>query len=160
IRKTRATGGLYRVRPANWSPPADPCGLKLNWPELPDPELVKLLGDARPVVRERAQARLVARGAAAIPPLAKGLNEPASVSVQQQVIGALARIEQPAALPPLRQVLEGNTEDTLIPAARALGLRRDKAAAAALQRLLKHKSPHVRHAAADALARCGNADSP
>ena len=52
IRKVRATGGIYRVRPARAAAPADPWGLKIDWTKAAAEELTRLLDDGRPAVRD------------------------------------------------------------------------------------------------------------
>jgi putative heme-binding domain-containing protein len=64
-----------------------------------------------------------------------------------------------AALPPLRKALGEADPDIAATAARGLGRRRDREAAAALTRLLDSAAPQVRLAAAEALAHCGTRDS-
>ena len=59
----------------------------------------------------------------------------------------------------LRAKLDSDDTDTAALAARVLAVRRDRGAAAALARLLKADAPHVRLAAAEALARCGSPET-
>ncbi len=157
VRKSQARGGIYRVRPTDWTPPADPLGLRIAW-GVTEPELAKLLGETRPAVRHRAGQALSRRGKAAVPALESVLKGDASVPVKQQALWALARIEDESALTPLRAVLIGRDPELLIPAARAAGLRRDRLAAPALVRLLTGELPATRLAAAEALARCGRVE--
>src|SRR3954469_8967030 len=65
IRNSPATGGVWRVRREGAKPVKDPRGLKIEWAGAAPAELARLLRDARPVVRERAQRELGNRGAAA-----------------------------------------------------------------------------------------------
>ncbi len=154
VRDSHARGGIYRVRPAKWSAPDDPWGRKVDW-AAGERELTKLLGDSRPAVRDRAGQELSHRGAAAVPALEAMLTGNAPTPIKQTALWALARIEDAAALPPLRRTCESREPELLIPAARALGLRRDRQSATSLAGLLVAESPAVRLAAAEALARCG-----
>ncbi|MCI0456573.1 MAG: HEAT repeat domain-containing protein [Gemmataceae bacterium] len=158
IRKVRAPGGIYRVRPMGAKPVVDPLGLKIQWGKAPVRELAGLLADRRPLVRDRAQRTLAARGKEAVPALA-GLLDGSAVNVKQQALWALTGIEDTAALPSLRKALRDSEPDVAITAARAIALRDDRTAAPALERLLRSPAAPVRLAAAQALARCGTSKS-
>jgi putative membrane-bound dehydrogenase-like protein len=157
IRTAPAEGGIWRLRRKGAPRSRDAWGRGLDW-RGPPAALVEALGDERRVVRARAVDLLVARGQAAIPRLAQRLGEPtASVLVKEQALAALARIDAPAALVPLRAQLAGaGTPELTAAAARLLGTRRDGAAAPALARLLDRPESFVRLAAAEALARSGS----
>jgi glucose/arabinose dehydrogenase len=157
IRKTRAPGGIYRVRPVKAAPLDDPWGLKIDWPQTPVDRLAALLADRRPVVRDRAQRVLSARGKPAIAPMVALLEGPAAPRTKQLALWALSAIAEDAALPPLRRALRA-ADDLAITAARTLALRRDRSAAPELARLLTAEPP-VALAAAQALAHCGDAQS-
>jgi putative membrane-bound dehydrogenase-like protein len=155
IRKVRAPGGIYRVRAIVAKPVEDPLGLKIDWAGAAVTRLAGLLGDRRPLVRDRAQRTLSARGKAAVVALAAVLDGKSSVSVKQQALWALAGVGDPAALPPLRRALTDAEPDVVATAARCLALRKDREAAAALAALLGAPAAQVRLAAAQALAHCG-----
>jgi putative heme-binding domain-containing protein len=159
IRKTRAPGGIYRVRPAHGPAVADPWGLQVDWPALSERQLVQLLGDRRPMVRDRAQRTLSSRGRSAVAPLAAALGGPGYRTAKQHAIWSLAAIADGAALVPLRRALHDADPDVVTPAARVLGLRQDRASAPDLCRLLTSEAPPVRLAAAEALTHCGDARS-
>src|SRR5262245_6766189 len=159
IRKVRAAGGIWRVRRAGAAPPADPWGLKEDWAGATPDRLCGLLADPRPAVRDRARRTLAARGRTAVAPLAAGLKRSAHTAYRQQAIWALAGVSDASALPPLRQALDLSDPDAAITAARALAARTDRGAAGALVRMLEAQALPVRFAAAEALARCGNAAS-
>jgi putative membrane-bound dehydrogenase-like protein len=157
IRKSPATGGLYRVRFKGAPKIADPWGLKIDWGNTTPAKLCTLLGDSRPAVRDRARLELIARGPAAVAPLGSVLNSSASIHVKQRAVWVLSAIPDKEALIPLRLALTAPSADVVATAARALGMRRDKTAAPVLSKLLAAKEPFVRLAAAAALARCGSA---
>ncbi len=159
IRKVRAPGGLYRVRPARATPVEDPYGLKVDWQKTPVDRLLALLGDPRPVVRDRAQQILSSRGKEAVASVAWLLDHSRNLTGCQHAIWALATIADDSALPPLRKALKDANPDLAAPAARALALRKDRKAAPDLCHLLSAESPHLRLAAAEALAHCGDAKS-
>ncbi|MCI0379541.1 MAG: HEAT repeat domain-containing protein [Gemmataceae bacterium] len=167
IRKVKATGGIYRVRRAEAAPVADPRGHKLDWSGMSAPRLAALLSDARPAVRDRAQHTLSKRGAESIAPLTAVLlpsppggrgvgGDGAKLAARQLALWALAGIDDDAGLTPLRAALGDSSADIIVPAAKALGLRRDPKTARKLEDLLAHKELPVRLAAAEALARCSD----
>src|SRR5262245_36057943 len=159
IRKVRAAGGVWRVRRAGTRRPADPWGLKEDWARAAADRLCALLADPRPAVRDRARRSASARGQFAGGALAAALGKSAHTATRQQVIWALAEVADSSALPPLRRALDSPDPDTVVTAARALAARSDRGSARALTRLLAAKAFPVRFAAAEALARCGDARS-
>jgi putative heme-binding domain-containing protein len=159
IRKVRAAGGIYRIRPAKAAAVADPWGLKVDWKKATVKHLTGLLRDPRPAVRDRAGQVLVSRGKKAVTPLTALLENSTDVAVKQRGLWALGAIPDASALPPLRKALLAADADLAATAARCLALRKDRRAATDLAGLLKHRSSQVRLAAAEALARCGDAQS-
>src|SRR5262245_56634716 len=159
IRHSPAPGGIYRIRRKGAAAPDDPWGLKLDSARSTPDRLAALLGDRRPAVRDRAMRELVARKKKAVPALATLLDR-GEVAVRQRAIWALARMADDEALSPVRKALEAAEPDVVATAARALGMRRDRKAAPLLGRLLGATAPGVRMAAAEALARCGDAGTP
>ncbi|MBX9579886.1 MAG: HEAT repeat domain-containing protein, partial [Gemmataceae bacterium] len=117
IRKTRAAGGIWRVRRAGAERPKDPWGLKVDWGRVPPEWLCGLLADARPAVRERAKRTLAARGRATVPGLAEALGKATDTAARQEVIWTLGQIAHPSALPPLRLALGHADPDTVATAA-------------------------------------------
>jgi putative membrane-bound dehydrogenase-like protein len=159
IRKVRAAGGIYRVRPAKAAPVEDPLGRKVNWQDASVKRLTELLGDRRPFVRDRARQVLASRGKRSVAGLAGLLDGSAAVAVKQRALWALTANPDASALAPLRKALKHADPDVIATAARGLAVRRDRLVAADLGRLLAARSPQVRLAAAEALARCGDAGS-
>jgi putative heme-binding domain-containing protein len=156
IRNSPATGGIYRVRRNGVKPPDDPRGLKINWDSSAPNELTKLLADPRPTVRERAQRALVARGAEAVPALARTMQAAKDVAVTQRAVWALCQIDDAAAGAVLRAALGEDRPDVVAAAARAVWTRGDRDAAPTLCELIQPGvQPHVRLAAAEALSFCG-----
>jgi putative membrane-bound dehydrogenase-like protein len=159
IRKVRATGGIYRVRALNAKPPDDPLGQKIDWLKAPIEKLIELLGDRRPMVRDRAQQTLSSRGKPAVAALAALLEKSKDLTAKLRGVWALVSIPDETALPPLRKALRNPyrdaNPDVAITAARGLALRKDSAAASDLGAMLTG-SAQVRMAAAQALAPCGS----
>jgi putative membrane-bound dehydrogenase-like protein len=156
IRKVHASGGIYRVRPAQAKQLDDAWGVRIPWAKTPVEQLTKLLADLRPVVRDRAHDQLALRGKDAVPALAAVLTGAGSTEVKQRALWALVANASGNSLSPLRSALTSADADLVATAARALGRREDRLAAGDLGRLLGASSAVVRLAAAEALARCGD----
>ena len=157
IRNSSATGGIYRVRLNGAKAPDDPRGLKITWDRAAPNELTRLLADSRPAVRERARRALVARGAEAVPALARTMQSAKDVAVTQRAVWTLCQVDDAAAGAMLRAALGEDQPDVVAAAARALGTRGDRDAAPLLCQLIQPGvQPHVRLAAAEALAACGD----
>src|SRR5262249_29667758 len=156
-RKGQWKGGIYRVRHADAPAVRDPWGTQVDWQRANVKQLRELLKDARPVVRERAQRQLSARGGEAIAELTALLKEPRLVRSRLHAVWALADINDDEALRPLNRLVIDWDESVELraAAARALGLRRAKTYEASLARLLGENDAGLRLAAAEALARCG-----
>jgi len=159
IRKTHATGGLYRVRRADALPLDDPWGLRVEWQTLSDENLASLLSDKRPVVRDKAQRALEQRGVTAVDALKSFVATRVDVEAKQRAIWTLAAIPGERSLKQLRAALHDADSGVAATAARALGRREDKQAAVELSRLLAATEPQLRLAAAEALGHCGDARS-
>src|SRR5262245_10997215 len=159
IRKVKATGGLYRVSKVGTPKIDDPRGLKIDWDKAIAQKLANLLGDSRPAVRDRTQQTLTARGRDAIAPTTLILKHSKNLIARQHALWALAGMDAPQALPPLRAALDDADINIAIPAIRSLALREDRESTRRFEGLLNHEDPAVRLAAAEALARCGDAKS-
>ena len=160
IRDSRAPGGIYRVRHAKTPSPSDPWGLKENWSRTSIERLLQLLDDVRPAVRARAQERLISMGTTAVQSLASVLGNPASgANARLGAVWALAAIPGDESLVPLRGALRDANPDVVIAAARSAALRNDTRSAADLCRLLAAENSAIRRLGAEALARCGEANS-
>jgi putative membrane-bound dehydrogenase-like protein len=169
IRKTEAKGGIWRVRPEKMPVIDDPWGLKIDWKQAKIDELIGLLGDPRPVVRNQARESLVMRGPAVVEKISGklmggefGLPEPDPPLMEKtrQMLWVLSRLPDATAVQTLESSLGSGSSDQRALAARALGLRRERTSGPRLASLLgiQTKQPHVRLAVAEALARCGTAE--
>jgi putative membrane-bound dehydrogenase-like protein len=159
IRNSHATGGIYRVRYQDARPIEDPWGIKIDWERTPEDELVNLLSDSRPVVRDRAGRTLAVRGETAVSRLGSVLRGAASQEARLNALWSLSAIPGEKSFAELRRSLLLPSPEVSSAAARALALRRDQRVAPDLCRLLVAESPQVRFAAAEALARCGDTNS-
>lgn len=146
-------GGIYRVRPARRSPPRDPRGAELAWRGFSPKDLVALLSDPRPAVRDRAVERLVERGSDAVPTAAAGLED-GPIALRRQCAWALARIGDEPARKKLREALLDEDSALLLPLIKGLGELRDEPAVELVRRLLERSTdPFVRREAASFLGR-------
>ena len=160
IRNSPATGGIWRVRREGAPKRPDPRGAKIDWKQSTPTELTRLLSNPRPAVRRKAREELALRGSSAVPPVARALQATTDVEVAQRLLWTLASVPDEPAGTLLRSALDEQSDDLVAAAARALGSRRDRAAAPALCRVINSAAaPHARAAAAEALAYCGDARS-
>ena len=150
IRNSRAPGGIYRVRPVDAKKEKDPWGLRIPWDKASHDQLAGHLADPRPAVRDRAVRLLQERGD--VSRLAAVLSSPVEISVKLRAVRCLAGTA-------LRDALATPEAPVAAAIARALGYRRNRDSARALDRLLSRADPTVRFAAAEALAHCGDAKS-
>ncbi len=156
LSKPDIKGAIYRVRRHDGPDHevADPRGLKLPWSTMTVDEIVSLLGDARPAVRQRAVKRLGSREEAA-PALGRVLQKSPSAEARLNAVWSLTRNGNAQAR---REVRLGLTDpdDTVRQAAlHSVGLWRDRDAVPVLLRILKQTSAPNRRAAAEALGRIG-----
>jgi putative membrane-bound dehydrogenase-like protein len=157
LAKPDILGAIYRIRKTGASSPADPRGQKLAWESLAADELVKLLGDVRPYVQQRALFRLGQVGEAALAPLAATVAGSKTVLLRRNAIWALARIDRPASRAAVRAALTDADESVAHAALQVCSLWRDTAAAPLLIKLLASDRPALARMAAEALGRMGDA---
>jgi putative heme-binding domain-containing protein len=155
--RPNALGSIYRIRRQATPPVVDPWGEKLQIAARSPEELVPLLHEDRFKVRERAIARLAQHGEKAVPALDKLIRDAGNRSVleRQGAIWALCRMDSPAAAVALRRALDDADAGVRLSALHAVGLKRDREAAARLCDLVYDQNPAVRLKAAEALGRIG-----
>ena len=149
LHKPDVLGAIYRVRKNDAPPIADARGLKIEWRKLPPDELVKLLADARPAVRERGIEALAKKGDEAVP----NLRAASSTEGAQQAVWALTRIDSPDAREAVRNSLHHANDSVAQAAATSAGTWRDGGEETRIVGLLENKSAAVVRAAAEALQR-------
>lgn len=159
LHKPDILGAIYRVRRTDTSRAADPRGLKLAWDTFRAPELVGLLGDMRPAVRERATRALAQpkRAQEAVAALAKAIRDPYPVGIQRQAVWAATRIDDPGARALTRSALTFRDDTVRQAALHAVALWRDAEAVPQLLTMLEAPGDQNRRAAAEALGRIGDA---
>jgi putative heme-binding domain-containing protein len=152
--KPDALGAIYRIRRTDGPRVEDPWGRALKIAGRGCDELVPLLDDPRPMVRDQAIAKLARIGDSAVPILSQ-LTE-SSAEARRNAVWVLCRVGTPAARGVLREVMGRETEPGVRRAAiRALGLLRDEPAVRVLSSRLEAESLLERRAAAEALGRIG-----
>jgi putative membrane-bound dehydrogenase-like protein len=165
IRRSPATGGIYRVRFRAAPRHDDPWGLSVAWRTAPVTRLVALLADSRPVVRDRAQRELAARGKPAVAPLASFLARSTNRAAWLHALWALAANPDASAGVAAAALLKDADPDVAAAAARVCALRRPPGIKwELLSELLdasqpRARPPHVRLAVAEMLPHCGSTNN-
>jgi putative membrane-bound dehydrogenase-like protein len=156
LAKPEVLGAIYRVRRRGAPRTADARGGRLRWSAMTPEQLIARLHDSRPVVENRAIARLAALAAAAVPALERALMAATSVVTRRNAVWALTRIDDARARQAVGGALRDRDPSVQHAAAVSAAAWRDKTAAAALRQLLASPSAAVRRAAAEALGRIGD----
>jgi len=148
-------GAIYRIRRTGMPRQNDPRGLAIDWKTLPPDQLLKLLGDERFLVRERATSVSAIRDDSIIPRLAE-LKSHSDAQVRLNAVWALVRRRNMASLLPF---LKDSELDVRLAALQGLGVTPFAGAFDALVTILHHGSPAEQNAAAVALGRSGNSQA-
>ena len=159
VSKPKLKGHIYRIRRTGAEQRKDPYGNAISWAELSADDLVALLEDARPFVRDRAGEALLEKGQEAIPPLSGILETSSSTDARIAATFALSHIGTEQALEKVRKALEDQEEEVRIAAARSLGLAKDPKAVAALLSSLKDPDVAVKRQSATALGQIGSSQA-
>ena len=175
LSKPDVLGGVYRVRRTGQSRVADPRGIKLPWLKLPVADLVSLLDDPRPAVRQRAihflgqkgddavtalkpllrqleNGKLLTDDQVADPTLASQRRKP-SERVRLNAIWTLARVDSTAARALVRSALFDHSLTVRQVALQVVSLRRDREAMPQVVHLLRTCNPQNQRLAAEVLGR-------
>lgn len=153
IAKPNILGGIYRVRKNGVAGPQDPRGQKIDWTNASAEQLVALLDDPRPAVRDRALTTLVSRGDAAIPMLKKATDPSSPEQVRRNAVWVCSRIRSAPALQCIRAALHDASSSVRHAAAYSAGTLGDQAAVDGLIGLLTDPDVSVRRVAATSLGR-------
>ncbi len=149
-------GAIYRVRRTGAAKVDDPRGEKIAWDSATLQALANLVGDSRPVVRERAIEAMAARGKQSIGPLSDVLKRDASAEKKLGAVWALSRIDDAAAREASASALADSSPAVRQAAAHAASLWRDSKALDRLCQCLEDPSPAVVRTAAEAIGRIGD----
>jgi putative heme-binding domain-containing protein len=160
IARPEILGAIYRIRRKDAPPVADPWGKTLKLAARSPEDLVALLDDSRPRVRDQAVEQLGQRGAAAVPVLERVLpNGKFSVEARRNAVWALCRIRTPEARAVLRAALADGHAEVRQAAAHAVGVEKDAEAGKALGKMAVEDEPRLRLKAAEGLGRIGKAEA-
>lgn len=154
--RPEALGGIYRIRRTGATPIKDPRGLALGLTRRAPNELITLLDDPRPSVRDQAIHFLSKQGDAAVAHLRIVVgSQRYSAEARRNAVWALCRIRQSSAHDVLRTALTDKDRGVRMAAAHALGLERVESALSDLCKLATNAEPPMRRKAAEALGRIG-----
>lgn len=159
IRASQSKGGLYRIRWERAPRTEDPWGRRIAWASQTPVQLASLLSDPRPLVRDRAGRMLAARGHEATALLKSVLHGGSNPGARTAAVWALSAIDDGASLAFLGDLLGDADLDVACASARVIGKRSESESTRALEKALGSPSQRLRLAAAEALARCGDAGS-
>ena len=149
------SGGIYRIRRTGAARQADPRGNSIAWAQLSPAALAAHLGDARPVVRERAVTGLARKGDAAVEALGAALGD-SRYLVRSNAVWALTRIGTPAARTAARRALGDADFRVRQVACQSAFTTLDQNAFGQLITRLTDEAPAVKREAARALGRLKN----
>ena len=156
VSKPELQGAIYRVRKKGVAKVADPYGNQIKWASLAPDNIVKLMDDSRPLVRDRAIQAIVDQGSNGVNALSTTLKNPSSADARTKAVFALAGIGTKEALSGVFAALGDKSIQVRIAAARALGTARHEPAVGKLIELVGKDVPAVRRQAATALGQIGN----
>jgi putative membrane-bound dehydrogenase-like protein len=156
LHKPDILGAIYRVRRSSAPRIDDPRGRRVAWTKLTSDQLVNYLDDARPVVRKRATAELVARGTAALSAIQSVIHSGRSPEARRNAVWAATRIDAAEARAAVRVALGDADETVRQVAGHSVSLWRDREAVPTLLKLLHGPSAHNQRVAAEALGRIGD----
>lgn len=152
-------GAIYRVRRAGAKGPDDPRGQSVAWDKLSDSQLVELLGDARPAVRDQAMHRLGARGESAVPAVVAALGKDRSVEIRRNAVWTSGRWASDEARRIARLGLADSDRSVRLAALQVASLWRDAGARQGAANLLRTGDAAERRGAAELLGRLGDRDA-
>jgi len=153
LAKPAVLGAIYRLRKKDSPGVDDPRGVKIDWAKADAAKLVRLLGDPRPVVVDRAMANLAQRGDVAALKASFGNGTSAA---RINMVWTLARIPGDEARASVRAALGDSDPQVRTLAARTVALWRDRASIGSLTNLLTDPDANVRRSAAAALGQLGD----
>ena len=162
LQKSDVLGAVYRIRRKDAASLVDPRGRAIDWKNASTEQLVEMLGDSRPAVRDRAidrlaADRLAASGSKAVSALAVALQVAESPELRTRCVWALTRIDDAAAFAAVRQALRDSDPTVRHAAMHSVAVRRDTEATDDLRRILRGDGPARQRAACEALGRLGDA---
>ena len=155
--KPDVLGGIYRIRRQGMTSWDDPRGHDIDWQSLSPAELVRFLGDRRPVVWERAINECVKQAGEVVPLLASTIRT-RDIRLRYGALWALIRMhpKTPAIRTAIRTALADRDPGIRAAACRGLVADPDPQTLPRLIEMIIEDVPAVRRVAATALGRLGN----
>lgn len=157
VAKPEIKGAIYRIRKTNADTPDDPRGLKIDW-NAASSDIIDLLDDPRPAVRDRAIENLAARGDEAIEVMQERWDDLSERS-KRNAIWSISRVNSELSRGQCRASLSDFDDSVVRAAARSIGVARDGLGVTSLWEVLKSDSLPNRRVAATALGAIGDAAS-
>jgi len=158
IAKPEVKGVIYRIRHKDAPVAKDPWGKLVKWNAMSAEQLVDLLDDPRPKVRDKAMARLIKRDAQVISTLAKTVQagDTQTLEKRRNALWTLSQISYTDARAAVRAALSCQNNSLRHVALHSVGLHRDAEALSALSSIVVSDEPALRLKAAEALGRIGD----
>ncbi len=162
LSKPEILGAIYRIRRQGMTPLVDPWGKRIDWAQLTNEQLARLLNDSRYQVREHAVEECVKRAATIIPTLTRAIQR-RDVRERLGSVWALTRMlgknagAQDEIQTAIRLALNDRLNSIRQAACRSLATYPDPRAFPKLAELIAHDEPAIRREAAKALGRLGDA---
>ena len=153
------SGGLYRISRTDAKPTDDPWGKRIEFDVAASADLMKLLSDSRPFVRDKAVEAIVRRGGKCVPELVPLLKNRDTTGAHLNAIWALTRIGTETARAAVRAALDHPNTKVRHAAAHCVGVERDVAAFERLSEIVVFDELPVRLKAAEALGRIGKPEA-
>jgi putative heme-binding domain-containing protein len=157
IARPEVLGAIYRVRRRGAAKVVDPWGKSLRLKARSADEMVRLLDDPRPKVRDQVVAHLAQMGKSTVPSLAKIVEARSrrSALARRNAVWSLCRIHSAEALAAVRTALADPDATVRHAAVHVAGLEKDEQATTALSALVIKDEPGIRRKAAEGLGRIG-----
>ena len=105
LEKPDVLGAIYRIRRTGAPSVNDPRGKELAWKDLAPAQLIELLADPRPAVRDQATHQLAKTGNQAVPLLEEARSATNDADVRRRIVWTLCRIDSSAARQAVRTSL-------------------------------------------------------
>ncbi len=158
IAKPEVKGVIYRIRRTDAPVVKDPWGKLVKWNAMSAEQLIDLLDDPRPKVRDKAIARLIKRDPQAISTLAKTVQAGGTQTLEKRrnALWTLSQISHTEARAAVRAALSCQNNSLRHVALHSVGLHRDAEALSALSSIVVSDEPALRLKAAEALGRIGD----
>src|SRR5262249_12699619 len=151
VAKPEIKGSIYRIRRTGIREVPDPRGARIDMTSMSLTAVGKLLGDARPAVRDRAVEYLVEKGEEAVSALTSVRTTAQSYEARAAAVFALFRIGTPSAHAQVRGALEDADFRVRVAAARCAGMAGDHEAVSRLSAIAGKDHPAARRQAIAAL---------